>query len=355
MGADGDEHDETRDPPRIYRVNRRGFLWQVAAACAGGLSFLEDAGARRSEPTPKQSTFDSTRQKLDLFRLQVEHRPFRSRSVEVYPVLGGERSRLLALSETGWLGIWAVGEPSKPQFKGEGACCPPSSLADGGAPAVGDAAAVVSQDGAAHGAYQQKEAQLTVQYRERPPMRVALDSSRGGIEAMSLGQDGTGLAVAMGRGGVLLFDLRGAQPEFLGEYYDDNIVLEHVTPADAKSRWGFLPCVCDTVRAEGQGDSVTVSQTESSSVGRYDSVTGTVTTSSQPCGTPLPAGAVCLCNCVRGPAITVARDYCVCDKVCTCNLVSTKRCACDRVCTCDKVKSKHCSCDKVCTCNLVYF
>ncbi len=46
-----------------------------------------------------------------------------------------------------------------------------------------------------------------------------------------------------------------------------------------------------------------------------------------PCGSPIPAGWVCSCNCVTAP----------------------KACSCDRVCTCDRV----CSCDGNCTCNSV--
>ena len=42
----------------------------------------------------------------------------------------------------------------------------------------------------------------------------------------------------------------------------------------------------------------------------------------QPCGTPIPAGYRCTCNCV--PVYTprtTTRTYCRCDKVCTCNLI----------------------------------
>ncbi|MFQ5603675.1 MAG: twin-arginine translocation signal domain-containing protein [bacterium] len=49
---------------------------------------------------------------------------------------------------------------------------------------------------------------------------------------------------------------------------------------------------------------------------------------SMPCSDPLPAGAVCLCDCV---ATSHSYQTCRCDTVCTCNTV----CTCDRVCTCD--------------------
>jgi WD40 repeat protein len=50
-----------------------------------------------------------------------------------------------------------------------------------------------------------------------------------------------------------------------------------------------------------------------------------------PCGSPVPAGARCTCNCVPG-------KICSCDSVCTCNSQCTcntqRRCSCNQVCTC---------------------
>ena len=48
-----------------------------------------------------------------------------------------------------------------------------------------------------------------------------------------------------------------------------------------------------------------------------------------PCGSPIPPGAVCVCNCVAIPA------PCSCDGVCAC--VGHTTCSCDEVCTCDTV------------------
>jgi hypothetical protein len=45
-----------------------------------------------------------------------------------------------------------------------------------------------------------------------------------------------------------------------------------------------------------------------------------------PCGSPIPAGAVCVCNCVTAPpACSCVGHTCSCDTVCTC----------DSVCTCE--------------------
>lgn len=37
-----------------------------------------------------------------------------------------------------------------------------------------------------------------------------------------------------------------------------------------------------------------------------------------PCGSPLPAGAVCVCNCVTAPTACSCNSVCTCDSVCTC-------------------------------------
>ncbi len=61
----------------------------------------------------------------------------------------------------------------------------------------------------------------------------------------------------------------------------------------------------------------------------------------QPCGTPIPPGAICTCNCVPGfmsipknhSRIFNSEGYCTCDLYCTCHTV----CTCNTVCTCQSV------------------
>jgi hypothetical protein len=67
-------------------------------------------------------------------------------------------------------------------------------------------------------------------------------------------------------------------------------------------------------------------------------VEGNWVTWTQPCGSPIPPGAVCICNCITA---------CTCDGVCACVGV----CTCDSVCTCDTV----CSCVGACTCDSVHY
>lgn len=68
----------------------------------------------------------------------------------------------------------------------------------------------------------------------------------------------------------------------------------------------------------------------------YDRRTQTTLSYTLPCGAPLPAGAVCTCNCVRGtysgPASPARTTRCTCDQVCTCVPVARpgggRRCIC---------------------------
>jgi WD40 repeat protein len=56
----------------------------------------------------------------------------------------------------------------------------------------------------------------------------------------------------------------------------------------------------------------------------YDKITGRTITYTLPCGTPIPAGAKCICNCVAGTRPGPPEDsgssstFCTCNKVCTC-------------------------------------
>jgi WD40 repeat protein len=84
--------------------------------------------------------------------------------------------------------------------------------------------------------------------------------------------------------------------------------------------------------------------------GRQFDLNGTVYT--LPCGSPMPAGATCKCDCVPGSISTCPANApgCTCDPngcpstgVCTCN---PNGCPSNQVCTCNEV----CTCNQVCTC-----
>lgn len=88
-------------------------------------------------------------------------------------------------------------------------------------------------------------------------------------------------------------------------------------PVDTKtSRRGMLALEL----AMGGGLSACAVQPRMSSYDVRDKQTGTITTMTEPCGTPLPAGATCTCNCIGGggPYGTVTHTICTCNKVCTC-------------------------------------
>jgi WD40 repeat protein len=105
----------------------------------------------------------------------------------------------------------------------------------------------------------------------------------------------------------------------------------------------FLRCLMDIECSGNQSRGSTFNYTDE---------WGRILTYTMPCGAPLPAGAVCTCNCVPGKMETV----CTCDKVCTCNRVCSclsvgGGCSCDRVCSCLSVGGGYrCTCNKVCVC-----
>jgi len=63
----------------------------------------------------------------------------------------------------------------------------------------------------------------------------------------------------------------------------------------------------------------------------FDKITGKIITFTLPCGSPIPKGAVCTCNCVRGTYREPSYggggggSYCTCNKICTCIPVPSDR------------------------------
>jgi WD40 repeat protein len=90
-----------------------------------------------------------------------------------------------------------------------------------------------------------------------------------------------------------------------------------------------------------------------------DSITGKFVTFTLPCGSPIPPGATCTCNCVGGdreeprrtPTPPVQKKRISRVPVCRCESVSVCTCQSVAVCTCQSVAV--CTCQGVCTCNLV--
>ena len=90
---------------------------------------------------------------------------------------------------------------------------------------------------------------------------------------------------------------------------------------------GFITCLMDITCSGKQQRGLTYNYTDEF---------GQVISYTLPCGSPLPPGATCTCNCVPGKL----ENTCTCNKVCTCN----------SVCTCQAVGTSR----RVCTCVPVY-
>jgi hypothetical protein len=80
---------------------------------------------------------------------------------------------------------------------------------------------------------------------------------------------------------------------------------------------------------EEQGDFVKVQGKDDNKplwVAKMEAIYEQFTETTQPCGTPIPPGYTCTCNCVPvSTPRTSSRTYCRCDKVCTCNLIPVRR------------------------------
>ena len=107
----------------------------------------------------------------------------------------------------------------------------------------------------------------------------------------------------------------------------------------------FVSCLIDLDCSKNTVDGVT-----------YDVVdeSGRTVTYTLPCGSPIPAGAKCICNCVPGSICSSHKPPCSCDSQCSCNSQCTcnSQCSCQSYCTCQGVSI--CTCNKVCTCVPVY-
>lgn len=90
--------------------------------------------------------------------------------------------------------------------------------------------------------------------------------------------------------------------------------IREYKPSEAKLPYSDCACTCNSV-------TVTASHNERISQ-VWDSAHAKWISSTQPCGSPIPAGAVCVCNCVKATASPIWTTICTCNTVCTCNTQS---------------------------------
>ena len=94
-------------------------------------------------------------------------------------------------------------------------------------------------------------------------------------------------------------------------------------------------------------------------------------TKTQPCGTPIPAGATCICDCIASSrSYPDEQTICTCDTIilssasymtagmiCVCNTIGVGNYSpipkSHRVCSCNTIET--CKCNKVCTCNTISY
>jgi WD40 repeat protein len=120
-------------------------------------------------------------------------------------------------------------------------------------------------------------------------LTATLSSHAASVNALAVTPDGKWLASADDEGVIILWDLRKG----------------------AKSAYAFDP---------------KASKTDAYVYSVYDSVTKQTVTYTLPCGSPIPPGATCVCNCVPGTyrpytggsSGGFGGSYCTCNKICTC-------------------------------------
>lgn len=322
--ADKPEAEEESEIPQIFSISRRTFFRRTAAGAIGGLALRETPPAEAKSQTSAKK--DSTKSTASRVRQFIAQQPFLSPPREVFPVLDGDQSRLIAISEGGWLALWSFDQPNRPRHTGSGDCCPPPTLAKTakGFRAPEGKPFSLAESGLAIAWYKGSGA-VAVEYKDHKGPLVTLPKERGTPLCLGLGINGEALAVGYDKGGILVFDLRGGAVKLVGEFHDGSLQEEFLcAEQEPCSRGQAMVCACDLVSAMSEAR-------ESTTISQYDSRTGSVTSSTAPCGTPLPPNAICLCNCVRSPARTIAYEYCSCDQVCSC----------DTVCTCNTVSTTY--------------
>ncbi len=126
---------------------------------------------------------------------------------------------------------------------------------------------------------------------------ATLEGHEGFVSALAISPDGKTLASGDSSGVIILWDLE--KRSFLSFLFDPK-----------------------------------ANQTDAISYNIYDNITGRTLTFTLPCGSPIPLGAVCTCNCVPGTFKPPTPSggggggggtYCTCVPVCTCNTVPSDR------------------------------
>ena len=141
---------------------------------------------------------------------------------------------------------------------------------------------------------------------------LQLDGCEGRVFTLAFSKDSRYLAAGTTSGAIYIWEMSGAEMrcEFKAVFYDPANTPQNVSVRHA------------------------VSSEKSVYIGR--------------CGDPLPAGAVCTCNCVAGRA-PVGGTICTCNTVttCTCNTVPVRSTSPSRG---GGGGGSYCSCNKICTC-----
>ena len=168
-------------------------------------------------------------------------------------------------------------------------------------------------------------------------LQATLRGHQKGVNALAISSDGKTLASGSFDNTIKLWSLPEGNPQATLQGHQRGVNAITISP-DGK------------IFASGDGDGVLIlwnlekrsfltflfdpkaNQFDAIAYNVYDKITGQTITYTLPCGSPIPSGAVCTCNCVPGtykppsPAGgSGGGSTCICNKVCTCIPVPSDR------------------------------
>jgi hypothetical protein len=87
--------------------------------------------------------------------------------------------------------------------------------------------------------------------------------------------------------------------------------IQEFVPRRARLAYKDCTCTCNAVQV--------TSETNNRMAQVWDEARQVWSTQTLPCGTPIPAGSICVCNCVSAGASPLWKDVCTCNLICTCD------------------------------------
>jgi hypothetical protein len=156
--------------------------------------------------------------------------------------------------------------------------------------------------------------QVTVRTLKRDSSSDILDAEVKGVTCVACssdpmtyawgGRDGRVVVHRSTNGTVSADNLAPAFDPSLGK-------IQEFVPKRVRLAYKDCTCTCNSVAVTSETNQRITQAWNSESESWYNQTL--------PCGSPLPAGSICVCNCVSAAASPLWHEICICNTVCTCN------------------------------------